>query len=673
MLNKNNSKIIFIIIFLIGLFLRIIYLEKIPPGLYIDHVTKAYDAYSILKSGKNVYGEKFPLFFDTGLDRREPIFIYTISFFIFLFGLSKISVSLAAVFYGTMTILATYLFVKSTFGEKEALISSFLIAVSPWNFVLSRNVFRVISLPFFLVMGLYFWRISDFKNKKYIALSGIFFGLVLYTYTTSRLFLPLILISLFVIDFKKIIKRKKSIIVFILSFLITSLPFIYYFTLNYNELQKRFNSISIFNKEFIEKNKSLSNKDIILLYCETFLKNYLKHFSFNFLFLHGDSNHRHSVPNFGQLHIFEFPLLLIGIIICLIRKNNYYKFLIFWLIIYPIPSSLTNEGIPHALRSYNGFPVFEIISSLGFVFIIDEIYKRKMTFLILLIFIVIVFFCYKFFAYYFQRYSIETYYYYDKYLGEAIQYGIKLENNYDKIILDTDVMGQEYYVAFYKKLDPNLFRESKIKTTKFCLINECEQLENKKVLLITDKEKNVKNFNLINKLQIENNKTVFYFYEIYNFSYPIYPKEWLVCGPFDNNQDNGLYMDFINESATSFDNFLCTNWIKYYTTNKFVDFGNNEMKVYYAFTIFNSDKKSNVDLYYGSDDGIKIFINGNEIIDEHEHRTAQIFYRDKIIQLNQGNNTILVKVENNYGSCGFYFGFLEEKNSELSGSFILPK
>ncbi|MEM5799631.1 MAG: glycosyltransferase family 39 protein [Candidatus Aenigmatarchaeota archaeon] len=654
---------IFILILVFSFIIRVIHLDIIPSGMYLDHINKAYDAFSILKTGKNVYGERFPLFFKTVGDFREPIYIYSMSLFIFFFGLSKVSVTLTSVFYSILTIIATYFFVKETFGTKEALISSFFIAISPWNLVLSRNVFRVITLPFFFIMGLYFWKKSNFKNIKYLVLSGIFFGLTLYTYSTARLFVPLILFFLFLVDIKNIYKNRTKIIVFLISLFLISIPFAYKFLKNYSEIQQRFNDLSIFN--------FYKDKDLIY-YIKIFFENYFKHMSMDFLFLKGDQNYRHSVPNYGQLHIFELPFLIIGIIVCILMKNHYYKIILFWFLIFPIPASLTYEGIPHGLRSYNGFPVFEIISSIGLVFIIEKLKKPKLIFYLfsLLIIILVFYISFKFIDHYFQNYNRLTYIYYSRFFDDAVKQAIEMQNDYDKIIIDADIMGTEFYVAFYSKMNPEDFQINRIKNSKICNINECEDF-NGKILLITDKKRN---FNLIKEIKSYNNNTEFYFYETANYTNPIYPDKWILCGPFNNDYDDGINIDYINEYKTDIKDLKCENWNEVKIYNDYVNFGdyfaNITDKVFYALTIIKSENDTSASLWYGSDDGIKIWLNGELIINEHVHRTISKYEEIAYINLKSGDNIILIKVENNNGQSGFYVGF-EDMKAPIY--FDLPK
>ncbi|PIV02180.1 glycosyl transferase, partial [Candidatus Shapirobacteria bacterium CG03_land_8_20_14_0_80_40_19] len=52
-----------ILIILLSLFLRIYCLQEVPPSLNWDEISHGYNAYSILKTGKDEWGKTFPLIF----------------------------------------------------------------------------------------------------------------------------------------------------------------------------------------------------------------------------------------------------------------------------------------------------------------------------------------------------------------------------------------------------------------------------------------------------------------------------------------------------------------------------------------------------------------------------------------------------------------------------------
>lgn len=60
-MNRLLQIIILILILLIALFLRFYKLESIPAGLHADAASQGYNAFSLLNTGKDRYGEPWPI------------------------------------------------------------------------------------------------------------------------------------------------------------------------------------------------------------------------------------------------------------------------------------------------------------------------------------------------------------------------------------------------------------------------------------------------------------------------------------------------------------------------------------------------------------------------------------------------------------------------------------
>ena len=56
-------KLVLILIFIFGFILRSIYIDKFPPSLNWDEVSHGYNAYSLLKTGRDEWGSFLPLIF----------------------------------------------------------------------------------------------------------------------------------------------------------------------------------------------------------------------------------------------------------------------------------------------------------------------------------------------------------------------------------------------------------------------------------------------------------------------------------------------------------------------------------------------------------------------------------------------------------------------------------
>jgi hypothetical protein len=94
-----------------------------------------------------------------------------------------------------------------------------------------------------------------------------------------------------------------------------------------------------------------------------------------------------------------------------------------------------------------------------------------------------------------------------------------------------------------------------------------------------------------------------------------------------------------------------------------------EFVVAYAQTFIYSPGAQTVPLFLGSDDGAKIFLNGKEIYRFLDVRISAPD-QDKIsLDLKEGWNSLLLKIENNFGGYGFYARILDKNDSLI----ITPK
>ncbi|MFA6023152.1 MAG: glycosyltransferase family 39 protein [Candidatus Pacearchaeota archaeon] len=139
-------------------------------------------------NNRTVYGDPphFVLnainFLNSGLlvtwDQSTFLWYATTNIFYNIFGISQFSSRFSAVLFGTLTIIAIYLFVKEFSGNnKIALISSIIYAFAP-TFIFNAADEHDISVIFFIVC-VFYCLIKGLKtnSKIYILLSGVLFGL----------------------------------------------------------------------------------------------------------------------------------------------------------------------------------------------------------------------------------------------------------------------------------------------------------------------------------------------------------------------------------------------------------------------------------------------------------------------------------------------------------------
>ncbi len=96
-----------------------------------------------------------------------------------------------------------------------------------------------------------------------------------------------------------------------------------------------------------------------------FMQNYLAHFEAGPLFFHGDGNPQHG-PAFGVLYLWMLPMMAIGLIAAFaLYGSGVGALFVVWLLLYPLGGAITNDGVPHFLRTLVGAPLAAILSGIG--------------------------------------------------------------------------------------------------------------------------------------------------------------------------------------------------------------------------------------------------------------------------------------------------------------------
>src|SRR5258708_4192878 len=368
-------------IILLGFTLRIVGLTNHPSGFTPDEASFGYDAYSILKTGKDQWGHTLPLVFKSFGDDKLPVYTYLAIPSVAIFGLNEFSVRLPSAILGTLAIVVVYFLVKELFKEeKVAIFAAFLLAISPWHTMLSRGAFEANLSTFFLPLAILFF-LKGLKDKNFLVLSAIIFGINLFTYHTARILTPLIVLFLVWQNFKEV---KKYIFIFGIIFSVFLLPAIYLYIVS----GSRVASSGIFDINYsddrylaqvVRESAILSrffyNKPFYIV--KQFITNYLSYFSPQFLFTNGPAEGTYGmVPGIGVLYFAEL-ILLVGFIWKAVKeRSSEINLLVFWFLISPLPAALTKGPGYAANRVAFVIPALIILLAIGGV----SILKRKLWF-----------------------------------------------------------------------------------------------------------------------------------------------------------------------------------------------------------------------------------------------------------------------------------------------------
>jgi 4-amino-4-deoxy-L-arabinose transferase-like glycosyltransferase len=454
----KEYKYLFVVVIL-GFILRTINIGNVPPALNWDEVSHGYNAYSILKTGKDEWGVSWPIIFRAYGDYKLPIYIYLTTLPELIFGLTPFAVRSVSSFAGVGLIIFSYLLTKKLWGKNVALFTALLVAIEPWTLFLSRGAFEANLGQFFVVSGTYFF-IKGLEKSKFIIVSAILFGLSVWTYNSERIFVPIFLIALFIIYKDKLLNSWQNNRKYILLSLFIAAAFFIpmIIQLIHPEGQARYSNVAILDQgaisyiESIQSNspnlKIIVNRYMYFFY--HFIINWLSHFSFSYLFLKGGSNYQFNIPNVGLLYIIDLPLIFLGIWKLLKEKSRSSLFLLSWAILAPIPSSLTREA-PHTLRDISFLPIPMILSSLGFfellkIIKVKKVYEAYALCLICMTFIILCGVYLKNYFYEYPKIYSESWQYGYK---EAVNYAKSRYDNYDQIVMTKKYGEPHEFVLFY--------------------------------------------------------------------------------------------------------------------------------------------------------------------------------------------------------------------------------
>lgn len=484
----KKTLILFIGIIFLASFLRFYQLGVTPPSPNWDEVALGWNAYSLLQTGRDEYGEFLPVVLRSFDDYKPALYTYFIIPFIPLFDVSPLSVRLPSALFGVIGVIASFFLVRHLFKREDlALVASFLLAISPWSLQFSRVAFEAQSASVFNILVVLFF-VLGLKRGWFLSIAAIIAPLSVYLYQSEKVFMPLLLLVLVGVYWKELFSLSKKYLVsaFILG-LVMALPMGYYILTNDKALTRATSTVAFADQSyFLHQNvqrltydREIGNYIGLVFdnrrieYTKTIISGYVSHFYLNWMFMTGDIN-RHHAPRMGIFYLFELPFLLIGLYQLAFNTSidRKIKYLIFgWILIAPIPASVTS-GVPHAVRTVNFLPTFQILIALGLITFVYELMKLQLSLLVkrgilggvalLALFN---------FVFYMNQYYVQQNYFFSKEwqygYKELVSYVKTIEGKYEKIVVtNKDPLDQSHmFFLFYLKYSPQKYQDDKRNTS----------------------------------------------------------------------------------------------------------------------------------------------------------------------------------------------------------------
>jgi 4-amino-4-deoxy-L-arabinose transferase-like glycosyltransferase len=322
-----------------------------PPGFSIDESSICYNAWTISQTGQDEYGLTWPLFFRAFGEFKSPSMIYLLAALFRFAGPSIAGSRLLTAACGVVTALLLGLLAwKMTRRWTVAAVITSTALLTPWLFESSRLVFEVALYP--ALLSLFLLAVWGAQGKprwgwNNVVALAIALALLTYSYSIGRLLAPLLALGLGLFGSRE---RWPAIIKTWISYALLCAPLLLFHFQNPEALTGRFKALTYLSAE----NSAMANT-------LEFARHYLVNVNPWRWLVTGENNIRDHVEGSGSLLGASIVLAAAGAAIVLgrHRQNPWWRFVLYALLISPIPASLTANPFPQ-LRLI-AFPVFFLL------------------------------------------------------------------------------------------------------------------------------------------------------------------------------------------------------------------------------------------------------------------------------------------------------------------------
>lgn len=225
LLKTFKTQFLLFLIIILAMALRGYRLGEVPHGITWDEAAIGYNGYAIITTRRDEWLQRLPVSFKSFGDYKAPLAIYISGIFTTLLhlGLTPWGIRVPFFLSGVLAVIGMYFLTEvmlERLGQKNAeqrknlaLISSFLLAVSPWHLHFSRTGFESGLALTLLIWGALGWfKAVTTKKQLWWWASAACFAASLYAYHSSKVVVPLILLSLLLADFKTLWQQRMKLI-----------------------------------------------------------------------------------------------------------------------------------------------------------------------------------------------------------------------------------------------------------------------------------------------------------------------------------------------------------------------------------------------------------------------------------------------------------------------------
>jgi 4-amino-4-deoxy-L-arabinose transferase-like glycosyltransferase len=464
-----------ILVVIVSGLLRLLFLDKVPSSLFTHEITPVYQSWLYMQGMINL--------------PPAAIISYALQgvFVSYVFGPSLFMARLPSAMYGILLVIITFKLGREMFGEKVGLLSSILVALSPWGILISRHqvpssavVFYITLLALFMYRGTKSTTVRD--KIIYYGTSSIILSLSINLHVYAAPFSLLFVIG-YILIFNMLRKSNINSKTIKLTLICLALTAITIFPLIYLYLSPQVGPVQV-DPTYQFAYSTFAHSQNALDFTKLVLKRFYLHLSPDFLVFTGGFSFavqegfremiasegllKYSTGIVGMLNywgILIYPAMFYLTYRILKKKNTREeKLLLWWIIAYALASGIAYYDNPNAARNIFGLPALTIAISLfvnrSYGFIKYHI-NQTLAFLLVLGIVILILTPTVYFLndYYFGSYSTRSARSFDYGLSECAQF-LSKENLWEKPIYLYNLYRRNWGLAFYspqQPTDPNRF------------------------------------------------------------------------------------------------------------------------------------------------------------------------------------------------------------------------
>jgi len=369
---------IFLLIVCVAAGLRLPGLDRVPPELNQDEASRGVDAWQIFQTGADRHGRRWPLFlesFGPG-DWTAALTTYFTVPFVAWMGPTTAAIRMPDALLGTATVIVVYFWLRRGRGWATAACAAAVLATNPWHIALCRTAHESGFAPFFLAVALlgldragivpageHELTSTQRVRRAWAVGAGLMLSMHTWCYPATRLFTPLLCLAIICVYRRRIltlfaIRDGRRLFACAAAGLVAGAAPIWWTALSYPERLAARAAVTM-------RIYAGGSAAAIMADCA---QNWLRNVDPRYLFIEADEMSGATMPGVGQHLPALAPLMVAGLVACLIRagRSPWAAFVVAWWIIHPIPAALCHDWNPHPMRTVGGMLVYPVLAAIGF-------------------------------------------------------------------------------------------------------------------------------------------------------------------------------------------------------------------------------------------------------------------------------------------------------------------